>query len=254
MDIFLYCPSLILYPVNLISSVGTLVTITLYDQANYKVYFLFFSSTINKKQKEKNMIDKKAFDNSRTIQNLARAFAGECMEGARYQFIAQKAQQEGYEYIQTLLKTVAKNEMAHAKEFYMHITQNSTKGVANINIDAGYPFPCGELVDNLKHCLEYEAGESQDIYPAFAQIAEEEGYPDIAHTFRLVATVENCHYLLMKQLYEKLKKNKLYTCKCSQKWKCNDCGFEHTDKKAWETCPLCHKEQGCVQIPIDTGQ
>ena len=176
------------------------------------------------------------------------------MEGARYQMIAQKAKLEGYCYIETLLKTVAKNEMSHAKQFYQHIVDNTKKGHVNIDINAGYPFPCGELVDNLRHCLEYEAGESDDIYPAYATIAEEEGYPDIAHTFRLVASVENCHHLLIKQVHEKLKKNKLYTAKTQQKWKCNECGFEHTDRKAWQCCPLCHMQQGYVQIPIDTGK
>lgn len=200
------------------------------------------------------MVEKKEFEKSQTIKNLARTFAGECMEGARYQMIAQKANQEGYSYIETLLKTIAKNEMAHAKEVYHHITANTSSGFVNVDIEAGYPFPCGELVDNLKHSLEYEKGESQDIYPAFADIAEQEGYPEIAHTFKLIATVENCHHLLIKQIHDKLKKNKLYVSKTAQKWKCNECGFEHTDKKAWTECPLCHKGQGYVQIPIETGE
>ena len=58
------------------------------------------------------------FDKSRTKQNLARAFAGECQDGARYQFMATLAQDEGYNYMQTIFKTHAKNEMAHAERFF----------------------------------------------------------------------------------------------------------------------------------------
>ena len=58
------------------------------------------------------------FDKSKTKENLARAFAGECQDGAKYQFLAKKAEEEGYAYMQTIFKTHAKNEMAHAKRFY----------------------------------------------------------------------------------------------------------------------------------------
>lgn len=52
------------------------------------------------------------FLKSETRKNLARAFISECIDGARYQFIAQNAMQEGYKYIETLMKQQAKNEMS----------------------------------------------------------------------------------------------------------------------------------------------
>ena len=52
------------------------------------------------------MQNKVDFEKSETKINLARAFAGECQDGARYQFIAKQAEQEGYQYIKTLLKTL----------------------------------------------------------------------------------------------------------------------------------------------------
>ena len=193
------------------------------------------------------------FDKSETKVNLARAFAGECQDGARYQFIAKQAEQEGYQYIKTLLKTLAKNEMAHAKVYYDLITQNCKKPQGNIEIEGGYPFECGNLQQNLQDSMETEVSQSNNVYPAFAKIAEDEGFPEIAHQFELTATVENCHHLLLSQILEKMKTKKLYKSDEAIKWKCSECGFEHTSKQAWDNCPNCKMPQGYVEIPIDVG-
>ena len=58
------------------------------------------------------------FNKSKTKENLARLFAGECQDGARYQFIAQQANTDNYSYLMDVMKILAKNEMAHAKIFY----------------------------------------------------------------------------------------------------------------------------------------
>lgn len=194
------------------------------------------------------------FDKSETKINLARAFAGECQDGARYQFIAKQAEQEGYAYIKSMLKTLAKNEMAHAKVYYDLITQNCTKKQENIQIEGGYPFEFGNLQQNLMDSIKTELSQSNNVYPSFSKVAKDEGFDNVAHAFDLVATVENCHHLLLQQIYDKLKGKKLYKSAEPRKWKCSECGFEHTAKQAWNECPSCHMPQGYVEIPIDTGE
>lgn len=193
------------------------------------------------------------FENSETKLNLARAFAGECQDGARYQFIAKQAEQEGYAYIKTLLKTLAKNEMAHAKVFYDLIVENCKTKQGNIRIEGGYPFECGTLQQNLQDSLETEVSQSNNVYPSFAKIAKDEGFEEVAHQFELVSTVENCHHLLLSQIIEKMKTKKLYKSDQAKKWKCSECGFEHTSKVAWDNCPSCKMPQGYVEISIDVG-
>lgn len=194
------------------------------------------------------------FDESETLKNLARAFAGEVQDGARYQFLGQMAMQEGYNYLQTLCKTLAKNEMAHAKAIYALITNNCTKSIKNIEICAGYPFKCGSLLEELENNIENEKMEADNIYLEFAKIADEEGFLETGKLLRKIASVETCHMLLLSQVYQKLKQDKLYKCSCDTKWKCSNCGFEHTDKQAWAICPLCSMPQGYVEISIDTGE
>lgn len=191
------------------------------------------------------------FDKSRTKQNLARAFAGECQDGARYQFLASQAEEEGYEYMKTIFKTHAKNEMAHAKKFYTLLTDNCSTKQKNIEICGGYPFTTGTLLECIKDAIGAETSQTENVYPEFAKVAKEEGYEDIAKSFLFAGSVENCHKLMLEQIYTKLKGKKLYKSPTAIKWKCSNCGFEHTAKSAWGVCPSCDMPQGYVEIPID---
>ena len=191
------------------------------------------------------------FNSSKTRLNLARAFAGECQDGAKYQFLAKLALDEGYYHLQMLLKTHAKNEMAHAKRFYDLLCQNSSTEHKNIEFTGGYSFSQGTLVESIKDTIAVETSQSDVVYPEFAETAEEEGYPEIAKAFTFAGTVENCHKLLLEQVLEKLESGKLYKSSDAVKWKCNNCGFEHTSKECWTTCPSCNMPQGYAEIQID---
>lgn len=191
------------------------------------------------------------FETSRTRLNLAKAFAGECQDGAKYQWLAKTALQEGYYYLQMILKTHAKNEMAHAKKFFDLIGQYSSDDLTNIDLSGGYSFSRGNLIEGIRSTIDVENSQSSVVYPEFAQIAEEEGYPDIAKAFLFAGTVENCHKLMLQQILEKLENGKLYKSPEPIKWKCNNCGFEHTSKACWDTCPSCDMEQGYAEIPIN---
>lgn len=194
------------------------------------------------------------FEKSETYKNLAKGFAGECQAGARYQFLSKQCLQEGFNFLSNTLKTLAKNEMAHAKTFFDQIVNNSGKVVKNIEIEAGYPFKYGELVEHFKFTMEDEEMEAKTIYPSFAKIAKEEGFEDIAYIFERVASVENCHYNLIKQIYDALSNKTLYSSKTPIKWKCSNCGNEHTQKKAWKICDLCSMPEGYVEVPFETGK
>ena len=194
------------------------------------------------------------FRESRTRLNLARAFAGECQDGARYQFLAKQALNEGYYYLQMLLKTHAKNEMAHAKRFYDLLIDHSEETQKNIDISGGYPFTKGDLLESIKDTIDTENSQSNVVYPDFANIAEEEGFDEVAKAFRFAGSVENCHMLLLQQVYKKLKNGTLYKSTKPVKWKCSNCGFEHTAKEAWEECPSCLMGQGYTEIQIDMGE
>ena len=190
------------------------------------------------------------FQESKTKENLARSFAAECQEGARYQFLAKKAMQQGYQYLSYLIRTIAKNEMAHAQQFFNKINEYGAPETHNIDIHAGYPFVSGEIDKSLLTESKNEKNSGENIYPSFASIARDEGYPDVAHLFEMIADVEISHEKILAQLHEKFKNKKLYKSTNPAVFKCDTCGYVEKSKQAPKTCPLCQMEQGCFRIDI----
>ncbi len=191
------------------------------------------------------------FSQSKTKENLARAFAAECQDGARYQFIAKDAKQNQMNYISTIMKMLAKNEMAHAKMFYQHIIDNLQSKNGNINIEAGYPFKASELKTSLKEAALIEEYEADNIYPSFAKIAKDEGFAEIAKTFQRVAEVEKVHAQKLAALGEMFCKKTLYKAQNPKQYECSNCGHREYKKEAWKTCPLCNYPQGYVIINFE---
>lgn len=188
------------------------------------------------------------FQQSKTKENLARSFAAECQEGARYQFMAKMAQQQGYQYMSMLIRTLAHNEMAHAQQFFNKIIELGGNQTQNIDINAGYPFKSGDLCEVLKQEANNERMSSESIYPKFADIARDEGFKDVADLFEMIAKVEKTHQRTLEKLNENLSCNCLYKCKQEHLFKCDECGTIVKDKCAPKTCPLCNMGQGYFRI------
>lgn len=191
--------------------------------------------------------------NSKTYQNLARAYAGECQARTRYEFIEFGARKQGFTALADIIAKVIFNEFNHARMFYTFLQQASPKcPIENIEVCAGYPFKeKWDLVDNLKFAAEDESIEMTKIYPEFAKIATQEGFADIAMLFNNTAKVESCHNMLFTQLHKQMKDGTMYKKPQAVKWKCGDCGHEQTLKEAWQKCPLCDAAQGAVMIKIE---
>ena len=190
---------------------------------------------------------------SETFKNLARAFAGECMAKARYEYMAYGAKQEGYTELAKMIKQVSTQEFHHSRMFYSFIqTADKNAAIDSVEICAEYPFKeKWNLVDNLKFAADDENEEATRIYPAFAETARKEGFKDIAGLFDNVVQVETCHNKLFTDLYNQLSQGKLYCRPKAVKWKCAGCGYEATSKEAWKVCPLCQAKQGAVMLKLN---
>ena len=195
------------------------------------------------------------FNKSETKQNLARAFVSECIDGARYQFMAKDAKAKGYGYIYKQMKLLATNEMAHASVFYDFLLCEGKKDSKcnndgeKIEVCASFPFTNYIFPESLNITSKNEKHESADIYKEFEETALKEGFKEVAKAFHHVVQVENCHYLMLKEYYTKICNGALYTLPEITKWKCSNCGTEIEDKKAPSPCPLCGYEQGYYMIP-----
>lgn len=187
------------------------------------------------------------FNESKTKQNLAWAFAAECQAGARYQFIATQAQMNKLFYVKDTMKMLAKNEMAHAKLFYDYIVEKCGEA-CKIDYDANYPYVELELETSLENERHIEQDEFENIYPEFASIAKEEGFSDIASSFELVAKVESTHAAILGFLSKNYSKNSLYRHKQKVLMKCSNCGHAEFLNEGWKKCPLCNLEEGYIEL------
>lgn len=189
------------------------------------------------------------FENSQTLKNLARSFAGESQAGLRYQMIVDMCTAQGYKSLGDEIKRLAKNEVNHAKVFFKLITDRMGN-VDNVDIEAGYPFEGTTLENALKFSMEQEESEAERIYPSFAEIARKEGFPEIAEKFDQVARVEKQHFLTFKYLYESIKNDTLYKTKKTAMWECSECGHLEARDEAWNVCPLCGSSQGFTKLQL----
>ena len=189
------------------------------------------------------------FENTETFKNLARAFAGECQAGMRYQMVAKLAMKEKLKTLADAVRTIAKNETLHATQFFNKIIEK-TGSRENIVIDAGYPFHIGTLAESLKFSAIDEKNETEDIYPAFSLKAKEEGFEDVAALFKMVAEVEAQHKVVFQYLHDGVRNGTLYKSEKPVLWICSECGYMHVATEAWKNCPLCKAEQGYVDLHL----
>ena len=189
------------------------------------------------------------FSKSQTYFNLARSFAGECQAGMRYQLVAREATKAGLQSLADTLRTIAKNETNHARVFFEALVAHAGSR-DNIPVEAGYPFHTGTIAESLLFAAEDEKSEHENIYPAFARTAREEGFEDIALKYEQVAKVEENHEIIFRYLYDAVKNGTLYSCEHPVIWICGECGYMHTSKEPWKVCPLCGAKQGEVQLHL----
>ncbi len=184
-------------------------------------------------------MERKSIKGTRTEHNLLASFAGESQARSRYTLFAEKAREEGYEQIAAIFMDTAEQELSHARMFF-----NLLEG-GTVEISAGYP--AGVVGDTKTNLAEAAAGEREewsDLYENFAKTAQDEGFPQIANTFRLIAKVEQVHEARYLKLLERLESGTTFESAEPVAWQCRRCGFVITSKAAPKRCPVCGADQG----------
>lgn len=171
---------------------------------------------------------------TQTERNLLKAFAGESQARNRYTFFASQAIKEGYQQIAAIFTETAEQEKEHAKKFFKHLEGG------DVEITATFPAGViGTTMENLKAAAAGENEEWSDLYPAFAQIAKEEGFDKIAETFLQISKVEYEHEMRYLKLLKRVTEGRVFSREEPIEWQCRNCGYVHTGEEALELCPAC---------------
>jgi rubrerythrin len=186
------------------------------------------------------------FIGSQTEKNVLAAFAGESQARTRYTFFASVAKKEGFEQISAIFDETSGNEKEHAQLFFNHLKGGTAQIVAS------YPAGVtGITVDNLKAAAAGEKLEWGTLYPSFADIAEKEGFRDVADTFRMISKVEAYHERRYNKLVESLQQGKVFKKDQPIKWKCRNCGFVFEGTEAPEKCPVCKHPRAFFEVWVE---
>ncbi|MDR1762878.1 MAG: rubrerythrin family protein [Dysgonamonadaceae bacterium] len=179
-------------------------------------------------------MSEKSVKGTKTEQNLLKSFAGESQARTRYTFFASVAKKEGYEQISAIFTETAEQEKEHAKRFFKFLEGGMVEITAS--------FPAGVIGTTEENLIAAAAGENEEwteLYPEFARIAEEEGFPQIAVAYRMITKVEEQHEIRYLKLLDNLQKNEVFKKEEETVWQCRNCGYVHTGKSAPDKCPAC---------------
>jgi len=180
---------------------------------------------------------------SKTEKNLVKAFAGESQARNRYTYFASVARKDGFEQIAAIFEETADNEKEHAKVFFKHLEGG------DVVIEATYPAgKIGTTAENLLAAAEGEKMEWGTLYPGFEKVARDEGFNDIADSFKEIAEVEEKHEKRYRKLLENVKSNTVFKKDKVVRWKCRNCGYVHEGKEAPEVCPACKHPQSFYEL------
>ncbi|MFP4459883.1 MAG: rubrerythrin [Candidatus Zixiibacteriota bacterium] len=180
---------------------------------------------------------------TKTEHNLLASFAGESQARSRYTYFAEKAREEGYQQIAAIFMETAENELEHAKRFFSYLEGGMKE------IQAAYPAGViGTTKENLKAAAEGENEEHTKLYPTFAEIAADEGFPEISRLWKNIAKVEVEHERRYLKLLGNIEKEMVFEKEEKVRWKCRNCGYVHEGTKAPKICPTCLYEKEYFEL------
>jgi len=189
----------------------------------------------------------KSLKGTKTEKNLLKAFAGESQARNRYTYFSSVAKNEGFEQIAAIFQETAENEKEHAKVFFKYLEGGE------VEIQASYP--AGRIGNTLENLLAAAAGEKMEwseLYPDFSKVAEEEGFPEIATSFKEIAEVEEAHEKRYLKLAENVREGKVFQKDRVVRWKCRNCGYIHEGTEAPTICPACKHPQSYYELFVET--
>lgn len=185
----------------------------------------------------------KSIKGTRTEKNLLTSFAGESQARNRYTFFASIARKEGYEQIANIFTETAANEKEHAEIFFKYLEGG------DVEITASYP--AGQILgtkENLTMAADGERLEWSVLYSDFEKVAREEGFPEIADSFKEIAEVEEFHEKRYRKLGRNVDAGEVFKKKTTVKWHCLNCGYVHEGPEAPAVCPACKHPQAYYEL------
>jgi len=180
---------------------------------------------------------------TKTEENLLKSFAGESQARNRYTYFAAVARKECFVQIADIFEETANQEKEHAKRFFKFLEGGDLEITAT--------FPAGKFGTTAENLLASAMGENEehsDMYPAFAEVARAEGFPEIAAVWMAVCVAEKQHEKRFRDLLANVESGRVFKRDTPVTWRCRNCGYLHTAEEAPGACPACAHPQAHFEL------
>ena len=185
----------------------------------------------------------KSVKGTKTEQNLLKSFAGESQARMRYTYFSAAAKKEGYVQIADIFEETANQEKEHAKRFFKFLEGGMVEITAS--------FPAGVIGSTAENLLAAAAGEHEEhtqLYPAFAEVAKQEGFAEIAAVWNFISVAEKQHEKRYRDLLANIEAGRVFKRDKVVVWRCRNCGYLHSNAEAPDKCPACAHPQAHFEI------
>ncbi|MFW6011322.1 MAG: rubrerythrin [Desulfosalsimonas sp.] len=186
---------------------------------------------------------------TKTEKNILTAFAGESQARNRYTYFASQAKKDGYVQLANIFEETANQEKEHAKRLFKFLEG----GEAEIQAS----FPAGKLgttLENLNEAANGEKYEHEEMYPGFARVAEEEGFPNVAAAMRSIAIAEQLHERRYRSFIANIENGTVFKKDKEVTWKCQNCGYTSKGTEAPKECPSCAHPRDHFEVLCENWQ
>lgn len=176
----------------------------------------------------------KSLKGTQTEKNLLTAFSGESQARNRYHFFGSKAREDGFQFVKDIFFETAEQEQHHAKRLWSFLEGGE--------VEISGSFPAGVIADTYHNLLEAAAGENYEytqMYPSMAEVAQKEGFSEIAAIMRNIAIAEKFHEKRYLDLANMIKNNTMFVNDKPTEWRCLHCGCIVPGPAAPRVCPAC---------------
>lgn len=189
----------------------------------------------------------KSLKGSQTEKNILTAFAGESQARNRYDYFASSAKEDGFRLVQEVFAETALQEKEHAKRLFKFLEGGEVEIVG--------AFPAGIIAGSEANLIAAAAGEHHEhtcMYPEFANVAEKEGYAEVAVAMRNIAIAEEFHERRFLSLAKQIREATIFHQAKPVVWRCLNCGWLHEGTEAPHLCGACAHPQAHFEVLYHT--
>lgn len=159
---------------------------------------------------------------SQTEQNLLASWHAKSRSKMLFTYFAYAAMHEGFQQLSEMMEESARNETMHSKLFYMSLYG-----------------PVPDTQTNIRSLLASKRRSSEELLPAYAQTARQEGWDEAAWFFDAIAKVDASHVKMYTEILSGIKNDRVFNRENECAWVCQVCGYETQNTSAPDVCPLC---------------